>query len=469
MSSVHSLLLSTLLQPSAVFLALWYIVRLPVFFDATSLSADHVKEIRFRAELLGHTHEGPGRDAMESSAPFKLILLGCMLANKWLDDHTFSNKTWSVVPLSLSLNILTSVLNRHSISNVPIQSLNKLEYLTLDIFSHDLSISSNTWSRWLAHVMSYHLSLSSPSHPQPISRPSTSPYSIVRMAIEELTQAPAACSPSPSSKLEPVFLGLEERRKEKLEKQASTEGCIDVLEIDLDEDGPLREEYMPKRRVSGASSIRHSISLDAAASNKLVQPTRDWESRISQRFVDAEKALPPPAKWSPAGDEPILRERNRGGGSYLAVQPPLANTIAPTAIPSYHQVSRAAPQRWAPGAGYLPVKPAPMSYGYGASYHPHVQLGCHPYPIILPLPVSHIRSHSSDQNEFQSRNHLRTHSQSRFERRCSDIRMTANESGPTIQADAQWSAADHPYGYQSFGYPFGPLPAINYQTAWLRT
>ena len=90
-ASVHSLLLSTLLQPSAVFLAIWYIVRLPVYFGATELSAEHAKETRFRIALFG---TGNDREAMEASAPFRLIVLGCMLANKWLDDHTFSNKTW---------------------------------------------------------------------------------------------------------------------------------------------------------------------------------------------------------------------------------------------------------------------------------------------------------------------------------------------------------------------------------------
>ena len=94
--AVHSLLLSTLLQPSAVFLALWYIVRLPIFFASAGLSADYVKEIQFRAELLGDANAGSDREGMEASAPFKLILLGCMLANKWLDDHTFSNKTWYI-------------------------------------------------------------------------------------------------------------------------------------------------------------------------------------------------------------------------------------------------------------------------------------------------------------------------------------------------------------------------------------
>jgi hypothetical protein len=88
------LLLSTLLQPSAVFLAVWYIVRLPVYFDAGDIGTDCLKEMLFRAELLGESGVGLDRDAIEANAPFRLILLGCMLANKWLDDHTFSNKTW---------------------------------------------------------------------------------------------------------------------------------------------------------------------------------------------------------------------------------------------------------------------------------------------------------------------------------------------------------------------------------------
>lgn len=92
--SVHSLFLSTLLQPSAVLLALWYIARLPVFFGNVCLGTEQVKESRFRVELLGDAYGGMDRETLETNAPFRLVLLGCMLANKWLDDHTFSNKTW---------------------------------------------------------------------------------------------------------------------------------------------------------------------------------------------------------------------------------------------------------------------------------------------------------------------------------------------------------------------------------------
>ncbi|KAG2097945.1 uncharacterized protein F5147DRAFT_714517 [Suillus discolor] len=49
-------------------------------------------------------------DEEVTNATFRLIVLGFMLANKWLDDHIFSNKTW------------------HTICKLSVQSLNKLEF-----------------------------------------------------------------------------------------------------------------------------------------------------------------------------------------------------------------------------------------------------------------------------------------------------------------------------------------------------
>jgi hypothetical protein len=94
-TSVRSLLLSTILQPSAVCLALQYISRLPVFLGPMYLPFDCEAEAQFRAALLGRP-EAYDREDMENQAPFRLIVLGFMFANKWLDDHTFSNKTWFV-------------------------------------------------------------------------------------------------------------------------------------------------------------------------------------------------------------------------------------------------------------------------------------------------------------------------------------------------------------------------------------
>ena len=87
--SIHYVLTSTLLQPSAVFLALWYIIRLPVLINSAPLAPDATKEQVFRKALLGD-----GFETSEASAPYRVALLGFMLANKWLDDHNFSNKTW---------------------------------------------------------------------------------------------------------------------------------------------------------------------------------------------------------------------------------------------------------------------------------------------------------------------------------------------------------------------------------------
>lgn len=82
-------------------LALWYIVRLPVYLGAAGLGPEHVKERRFRVELLSDTRDILDGESLEGTATFRLIVLGCMLANKWLDDHTFSNKTWSAFVLKM--------------------------------------------------------------------------------------------------------------------------------------------------------------------------------------------------------------------------------------------------------------------------------------------------------------------------------------------------------------------------------
>ncbi|KIM83748.1 hypothetical protein PILCRDRAFT_96969 [Piloderma croceum F 1598] len=441
--SVHSLFLSTLLQPSAVLLALWYIARLPVFFGNVCLGTEQVKELRFRVELLGDAHGRMDRETLETNAPFRLVLLGCMLANKWLDDHTFSNKTWQ------------------SISNIPIESLNKLESLALDIFSHDLSTPPRAWSQWLTHLSEYHQSLSSATRPQPISRPSTNPHSIIRKTLEEIMHAPVGIN---SSIPEPVFLGLEERRRDKLELEEYARE--DILEIDLDEDGPLREEYLPKRRVSHTGSVRSVKSGDTSDSKIRIRHA-DWENKDS-KTVDTEKVLPPPAKWSPAADEPIFRERGRASGQYVAVQPPIAAAHFTVPLPPVYQ-QEIRYQNWPTSVSYIPVSQH-LSAGY--SYDP--LSAQQPLPAYSPYSYvpsqSHSRSHSlsCELENCQPRNHFRSHSQTAFDYGCS-IGMTGNEVAPPRQPDAQWATLAQ-YGCTAvYRQPFGPLPNVNYQSTWLRT
>ena len=95
--SISSLLCSTLLQPSAIILAMWYISRLPISSISPEVdSVARMNELLFQQELFGHRYSQffAGDKQAEYEVPFRLVLLGCMLANKWLDDHTFSNRTW---------------------------------------------------------------------------------------------------------------------------------------------------------------------------------------------------------------------------------------------------------------------------------------------------------------------------------------------------------------------------------------
>jgi hypothetical protein len=94
--SVRRLLWSTSLQPAAICMAMHYIYRLPVHLAPIYLAPSEDREVKFRKALLGEP-DAEEREEMEAQAPFRLIVLGFMLANKWLDDHTFSNKTWYVM------------------------------------------------------------------------------------------------------------------------------------------------------------------------------------------------------------------------------------------------------------------------------------------------------------------------------------------------------------------------------------
>jgi hypothetical protein len=440
-NSVRSLLLSTLLQPSAVLLAVWYIVRLPVRFGRVSLRPDAVKEVRFRLELLGlgEWQDSSSVQATEAHVPFRLVLLGCMLANKWLDDHTFSNKTWCVL-LSLLVSQLPDAnsLHRHTISGVPIQSLNRLESLALDIFSYDLSITPHEWNQWLDHVLTYHKSLSSTPNPQLISRPSANPHFVVRKTMEDLFETAIASTASRScddpsclkSHPQPVFLGLEERRREKLGRTAS-ESSSEALEIDLDEDGPLREEYMPKRRVSRNGSFR-----DGNSNTVLGSPFGLDKGFERERTSEMPRGLPPPAKWSPAADEPLRRGGTREPTHYMAVQPPLVPPLL--VMPPYPSNSHGmAYTQWGAGAPAFHLAPPP------------------PLMFGQPYDHNHVRSISLIDGRhypFQDGGHSRSQSQTRIEYSCS----LSDPKLPHQIPELYWTGAEQ-YGYdaaysQGFGH-----------------
>jgi hypothetical protein len=85
----------TIYQVSAsagsLFLAIWYIRRLPI---GPAYAADGEK-------ILFNDREHAFRDdliAMRSEIPWRLLVLGLTLSNKWLEDNTFTTKTWYAWP-----------------------------------------------------------------------------------------------------------------------------------------------------------------------------------------------------------------------------------------------------------------------------------------------------------------------------------------------------------------------------------
>ncbi|KAG6329093.1 hypothetical protein ID866_9996 [Astraeus odoratus] len=420
-SAVHSLLMSTLLQPSAILLALWYIARLPVYFGAPGLGPEHVKERRFRVELLGDSrNSGDGRSA-EGTATFRLIVLGFMLANKWLDDHTFSNKTW------------------HNISNVPVQSLNRLEYFALDILLHDLSISPSAWADWLKHLLSYHHSLSVSLYPQPISRPSMSPHSIIRKTIQEIMEAPLG---HPSA--EPVFLGVEQRLREKFGFTTSC-GDTDSLDIDLDEDGPLREEYLPRRRASDGTSSRRT-GFGSCPSQQSRHPPSNQLA-----------ACPlPPARWSPIGNERSQYSADRIGAIYIPAHPSLP--------PRYGAPAPVMYQAWPTGpATYFPLKP------HGDSDYMGNYMLTSRNPCWCPAP--HIRAPQQAQSccctdFYRSSTNSGGYSHGSLDRCCDETQTGIHTPGYPSYTTS-WVLPDH-YNYAPSRQPLGPHAPVNYQSNWLR-
>jgi hypothetical protein len=145
----------------------------------------------------------------------------------------------------------------------------------------------------------------------------------------------------------PIFTGLAERVHR---RQAADEPK--TYDIDLDEDGPLREEYLPKRRSSTSSTSR--------SCRNVAEPV---ESRRSGLYVNTSMAnrLPPPAKWSPEGDELVDR-----GGNYPSRQYPASRTIfAHSPAPAdQRQVLAQIPGQWPRGGDYAPQPP----YDYRTSY-----------------------------------------------------------------------------------------------------
>lgn len=83
---VHRTLSQTLLSPTAVVLALWYIRRLAIHSGG---GADGIMLRAILSSAVSHPNGCGGEEAAQ-----RVLTLGLACSNKWLDDNTFTNKSW---------------------------------------------------------------------------------------------------------------------------------------------------------------------------------------------------------------------------------------------------------------------------------------------------------------------------------------------------------------------------------------
>lgn len=125
---VHQVLSQTLVSPAALLLALYYVRRqLPSILGMGTATDDEI------ASAVALYVQPP------SSAPFRLLALGLMLANKYLDDNTFLNKTW------------------HEVTGIPLADINRMEAYFLCRTQYAVVVPLGAWHQHLTRIRAYEL------------------------------------------------------------------------------------------------------------------------------------------------------------------------------------------------------------------------------------------------------------------------------------------------------------------------
>ncbi|CEG75740.1 hypothetical protein RMATCC62417_10733 [Rhizopus microsporus] len=102
--------------------------------SATQLSESVVLlSLKYIAILLHNSPEIQGADGSE----YRLFTVALMLANKYLDDNTFTNKTWSEV------------------SGMKVTDLNIMELEFLDVLQFRLSVKKEEYERWRMALLGF--------------------------------------------------------------------------------------------------------------------------------------------------------------------------------------------------------------------------------------------------------------------------------------------------------------------------
>ncbi|KAG8968457.1 hypothetical protein FRC05_001524 [Tulasnella sp. 425] len=161
----NNILQATLPSPQCLILGLLYISKLPIgnfyrvppelnsastppgvlaLFTSLNTPSWTNEEREFRETLYGHGNLyhcvlDNGADPNDLDIAQSVFSLALMLGNKWLEDNTFTTRTW------------------HDVTGLPQARLKAIENAALKIFNFSLAIPSPEWMRWLS-VMRTHTS-----------------------------------------------------------------------------------------------------------------------------------------------------------------------------------------------------------------------------------------------------------------------------------------------------------------------
>lgn len=177
---IHRILVATAVPHSAVFLALWYIFRLPIS-PQTVVYAQDTARTRFRDSLKN------GSAYLIEDYMMRVFTAGIMLADKWVNDQTFQLRTW------------------HEITGIPKAVLRNLEVTAMGVLEYNLRVSGNEWHMWLGHLISWHTSLG--NDPLMAIDPSPLSYALITTSLKDVVRA--SSSSAVRGTPEPSFLQLQ--------------------------------------------------------------------------------------------------------------------------------------------------------------------------------------------------------------------------------------------------------------------
>ncbi|KAG8687458.1 hypothetical protein FRC09_013475, partial [Ceratobasidium sp. 395] len=350
---VHAVLSQTLASPQCAALGLYYLVKLPVNLSSVSNlrmggalwnvgpdaeghtcyasvpDRERAARAGFVAELYGQG-VGPGQE----DVPYRLAALALMLGNKWLDDHTFTNKTW------------------HEVTHLPLVRLTALEQRALECFNHTLGVADADWRSWLgvlrdeaAHAGA---ALVAGGEPVGVSALAVETMEKLERELEVLVFGVGAGVVQSSGGGNKGVIG-DRRGSIGAHHQIPSEMELDELEmeqveidIDLDDGGPVPEELRRPVKVrlgTGAGAVGEGRGWEKSGGEKFVSGEDEWERAVkasaSEHWLaglledDDEYEMNVAAidddhdgwlHWDRARDPPVERSVGAMRGGYEAVQ-----------------------------------------------------------------------------------------------------------------------------------------------------